>query len=974
MSRNIDPQMLNKLLITMRTSIPVVRSGIESFLQDTGKYEELENAYQNMHSIIDVASMLEFPFLHYVSTLIIEMMEHIAVESNPFNNQQRENLLGVVDLIEPYLISIQDNNGQEEGIVPRAIQYYRRFKNLPEVDDQKEIESAIFGCHSQFESKASNHIHISLEDTDATNSLEYDFDHRMDFSAELLEGFLNEAEDYLDTIGLLLPEINENTQQNDQLQQIRRSVHTLKGAAGVVGLQTVSQLAHRLEDVLDDLYDGRLTLSPQIKEAMLSTFDILEDFIRDKKAQGEIDSAAQDLYIIYDKIIGTTPASSDQTADIVSPNITDSISHDQNQDDTSTVHNEIIKGAVQQSELVRVPIERLDEIVRLVGELVISRSVFEQHLVNLLHQVEELHLSIDRLQRTSNTIETQYEVSALLGRRSGAYRAKDSGLSRAGSDWSGIIEFDELEFDRYSDFHLMSRDLTETCADIGALGTEFREILSEFDVYLTRQSRLTSEIQDKLMHFRMIPLSSLSTRLHRAVRVTAKQRNKEVNLIIEGEEVQFDKRMLDELNEALLHILRNAVDHGIEYPVERERIGKLSQGRIHLRAFREGTQIVVQIKDDGAGLNPQRIRAKAIQNGLVPEAEIESWPDDQLYSLIFAPGFSTAQEVSEVSGRGVGMDIVREIVTRLKGRLTIDSLLGQGTTLTIRLPVTLALTQVLLVQVSNQTFAIPVADVIQVLYIEQNEIETISEMRAISINNRITPIVLLSDALNITVSRSSYEGRLTVIVAQVGSHQVAFVVDQLLGGREVVVKTLGAHLHHVHGLIGSTLMGDGSIVLILNPSELIHERKSSAQTQYLTETSQVPRVSETFEILIVDDSFSVRRVVANLVKKAGWQPILAKNGLEALEIIQRAARLPDLILLDVEMPQMDGYELASTLRAHPIYQNLPIVMLTSRAGDKHRQKAFEVGATEYMVKPYRDNVLLNLVSRLISQARETSVT
>jgi chemosensory pili system protein ChpA (sensor histidine kinase/response regulator) len=312
-----------------------------------------------------------------------------------------------------------------------------------------------------------------------------------------------------------------------------------------------------MEDVLDDLYDGRIMLSSQIKEIMFSTFDLLEDFLRDKKAQGQIDSQAQALYQIYDDISGID-TTVQQDVLVTNQNLNESEESYQHDSDFQSgeeiqpyrdvVDNEATKGANQQQELIRVPIHRLDEIVRLVGELVINRSIFEQHLANLLHQVEELHLSIDRLQRTSTTIETQYEVSALVGGHSTISTNKGFGLSRAGADWSGIVEFDELEFDRYSDFHLMSRDLTETSADIGALGTEFRELLGEFDSYLTRQNRLTSEIQDKLMHFRMIPLSSLSTRLHRAVRVTAKQRNKEVCLILDGEEVQFDKRMLYELN------------------------------------------------------------------------------------------------------------------------------------------------------------------------------------------------------------------------------------------------------------------------------------------------------------------------------------------------------------------------------------------------------------------------------------------
>jgi chemotaxis protein histidine kinase CheA/CheY-like chemotaxis protein len=472
----------------------------------------------------------------------------------------------------------------------------------------------------------------------------------------------------------------------------------------------------------------------------------------------------------------------------------------------------------------------------------------------------------------------------------------------------------------------------------------------------------------------MIPLSTLATRLHRAVRVTAKQRNKEVSLIIEGEEVQFDKTMLDDLNEALLHILRNAIDHGIETPEHRTSMGKSRHGKIQLCAFREGTQIVVQINDDGAGLNLERIRARALENGLVTEAELMSWSDEKLYTLIFSPGFSTAQEVSEVSGRGVGMDIVHEVVTKLKGRINIQSTPGSGVTLTIRLPVTLALIQVLLVEVNHQIFAIPLADVLQVCYIGTEQIETISDVRIISINQKITPIFWLAETLNLVATQSANEDRVPLVVMQIGNQQIAFIVDHLLGGREVVVKSLGVHLNHIYGFIGATLMGDGTIVLILNPNELIQEQHQRVSKHHIHRSIPHNNLSEVYEIMVVDDSFSVRRVVANLVKKAGWEPILAKNGLEALEILQRVNQLPDLVILDVEMPQMDGYELTSTLRANPEFRKLPIVMLTSRAGNKHRQKAFEVGATDYIVKPYRDAVLIKLISRLILESREYSIT
>jgi chemosensory pili system protein ChpA (sensor histidine kinase/response regulator) len=618
----------------------------------------------------------------------------------------------------------------------------------------------------------------------------------------------------------------------------------------------------------------------------------------------------------------------------------------------STVH--------QPADMIRVPLERLDDLVRLVSESIISRSVYEQHLGRLSKQVEELHLSIDRLQGITATIETQYEVSALVGNQKTPRHQAAISHPAVGSE-AQITEFDALEFDRYSEFHLVSRELTENTADIGALGNELSDILGDFDSYLTRQSRLTSEIQDKLMQLRMVPLATLATRLHRAVRVTARERGKNAVFILEGEEVEFDKTMLGEMADPLLHLLRNAVDHGIESPALRQELGKDPQGQIRLRAFREGTQIVIQASDDGAGLDPQRLRSTAVQRGFVSEAEAAQLTNEQLYMLIFSPGFSTAQEVSEVSGRGVGMDIVQSTVSRLKGRVVLDSTPGQGSTCTIRLPLTLAIARVLLVEAHNQTFAIPLADVTQIVRLESEAIERLGETPVIRVDGQVLPVFRLGEQLGLQQPTASTGDHLPIVITQVGDKQVALVVDQLLGGREVVVKTLGSHLRRVEGVIGSTLMGDGSIVLILNPTELVGEMQRRITPRQAQRPSPAVRASEALEILIVDDSFSVRRVVANLIKSVGWRTVLAKDGVEALDIIQRAARLPDLILLDVEMPQMDGYELTSTLRAHPSYCHVPIVMLTSRSGEKHRQKAFEVGATDYMVKPYQDDILLETV-------------
>jgi chemosensory pili system protein ChpA (sensor histidine kinase/response regulator) len=614
---------------------------------------------------------------------------------------------------------------------------------------------------------------------------------------------------------------------------------------------------------------------------------------------------------------------------------------------------------------VRVPIERLDELVRFVSELLVNRSTFEQYLGAYGQEVRELNLSIDRLKRISQRLDTDIEVTSLRG---GLGQLAVRGVMMTGKvDKRG--EFDLLEFDRYTDLHLVSRDLSETAVDVTAAAAELRSRAGDFDSYLGRLSRLTSDIQDRLMRLRMVPLAALSTRLHRTVRVTAERTGKQVDFRIEGDRIELDKTVLEEMAGPIEHALRNAIDHGIESETLRRAMGKPARGRLVLEARYEGTQVVLSISDDGAGINPELIRSAAVDRGLISEAEAAQMSDDRVLDIIFQPGFSTARQVSEVSGRGVGMDVVKSTVTRLKGTVELTSSPGSGTRLIVRLPMTLAIMRVLLVKTRQETYALPANVVTRILRIGADSIEELGGKTILRHEGKVCPLVRLGDALRLNGTADQPLARRPALMVQIGGQTVALVVDEVIDAREVVVKTLGTLLRKVRGFTGATLMGDGSVVLILNPADLVESR--SAKTAQLTPAAK-PAANRSLEILTVDDSVSVRRVLAKLIENAGWRPTPAKDGLEALELLQRGLR-PDAILLDVEMPRMDGYELLGALRGMPHLRDVPVVMLTSRAGEKHRKKAFELGATDYLVKPYQDETLLAVVRRVVREAKETAV-
>ncbi len=962
-----------------------------------------------------------------------------------------------------------------------------------------------------------------------------------DMAEELMETFLLEAEEHLQNLHTSLRVLYKNPHNRELLQEVRRSSHSLKGTAAVVGLDNIMQLAHRMEDVLDLMYDGEMQLTPERTLLLMQATDALEDMSNGQVKTGEV----QRLYAAFARLLAEHSAAAaraeeftstatpealaealaetgpelecapDTTADLVftqpaaedteavaalgpvelpavfdhaetpleaantaaarlpdwPQSLTESAALEEfsvpvapmiaepSVAPTAVVAEAIVvpsepsvaettvtapttvaeaaesapvhvhepevlppaqTGAMAQtsSQFVRVPIERLDEIVKLISEMIITRTMFEQRLADFGHQVEELQITGTRLRRASSNLESKYEASTLGGGRpSFVPNNAPSHLPAAALVAPGLVNalvtshthgFDDLEFDRYTEFHLVSRELVESSTDIQTLGRELNHLNSDFLSYLNRQGRVYSDLQDRLMRLRMVPLASLAPRLHRTVRTVAVQRDKDVELILEGEATALDTTALQEMTDPLLHLLRNAVDHGIEAPHVRTAKGKAPLGKITLRAFYEGSQVVLQLRDDGQGLDANRIRNRALELALITSVEAETMSQQELWALIFTPGFSTAATVSEISGRGVGMDVVQTTVQKLKGTITIDSQPDAGTTFTIRLPLTLAVTRSLMVKANGQSFAIPLDVVTQIMRLEMSKVERIGQEPVIRLGGKVYPLLMLSRLLNLRQPTDEVALRPPALLLSVEGKEVVVIVDQLMGGREVVIKTLGNHLRKIHGVMGATLMGDGEVVLILNLAELLRgtvralprraainsptNHPGEAQGSNMvaptppvsaahdlpptdmiapTPTPAKPKtLNQTLTVMIVDDSPSVRRVSSNMIKNIGWIPAQAKDGLDALEQLQANELPPDLILLDIEMPRMDGYQFLSSVRSLPAYRNLPVVIVSSRSSEKHRQKAFDLGATEYLVKPYQEDNVVTLIRRLVRESQQ----
>jgi chemosensory pili system protein ChpA (sensor histidine kinase/response regulator) len=713
------------------------------------------------------------------------------------------------------------------------------------------------------------------------------------------------------------------TKEREVLGRIRRAVHTLKGAAGVTGLLSIADFAHSFEDLLDWLYESAPDLTPQAVSVLIDSADLLEGLVAAPEADltGRIDR----LKAAYAGLSGTetAPAAGDPGQDM--PEAPPA---------TAMLLN-------RPGRTLRVDMVRMDELVNLTGECIIAGSAFDRQMRAFRENLQELALARNRLREIARDLELGYEVK---------------GLGRKGAAAAGFEEFDPLELDRYSELNLIIRTLNEAVIDVGALHTQMGGVYSELEGSLTRQGSLLSELQDKMMRTRMTPMGTITHRLRRTVRDVAARLGKSVRLVVEGAEIELDRGVWEKLVDPFMHILRNAVDHGIESPQQRREAGKPPMGAVKLAASREGNQVVIRITDDGAGLDYRAIRMAAVEAGLVREAD--GLPDEEAADFIFYPGFSTRGRVSPLSGRGVGMDVVKENIQDLNGAIRVRSWKGTGTRFTIRLPLTLASVRALLFTAGGQTWAIPLSEVGEIRRMEPEGI-TGEGRDGVRIRNAVLPLYDMAGLLGISPrSQRPADTPPLVIVAETGERRAALIIDGLVGQREIVIKGTGSHLRYVKGVSGVTVMGDGSLTPILNLAELIGEETAAEPPP----PTDIAASEGPLRILVADDSVSVRQVITRLLTEQGWQVETAKDGVEALDHLPSFA--PDLIVLDIEMPRMNGYEFLNALNAQPDLREIPVVVLTSRTAAKHRQRAMALGARGYVVKPYDDAEFIDLVSRL----------
>ena len=763
---------------------------------------------------------------------------------------------------------------------------------------------------------------------------------------DLVEIFIEEGNDLLDHSDDLLAKLRETPEDRTLLISLQRDLHTLKGGARMAGIHAVGDLGHAIESMLESIVGQRTELDRRAIQLLERGFDTLHGQLARVTARRavtipdgmivEFNARARGIELPDAPAASDAPAVPVELAPLSAPIETD-----------LTAHAEEEFFPMGQQEQVRVRADLLDRLVNHAGEVAIYRARLEQQLGAFRGAMAELDRTNIRLHDQLRRLDLETEAQ-IVARYQREHEKQDP-------------TFDPLELDRFSTLQQLSRALAESAADISGLQGVLDDLSRQYDSLLQQQSRVSSELQDGLMRARMVPFEGIVPRLRRVLRQAGTDTHKQVSLQLSGTHGEMDRNVLERMTAPLEHLLRNSVAHGLESPKDRRKAGKPEEGTVQVALRREGSEMVLVVSDDGAGLNRDAIRRRAEQRGLIqPGATLA---DADLDRLILESGFSTYDQVSQLAGRGVGMDVVHNEVRQLGGSLDITSTPGKGAVFTLRLPQTLAVTQAVFVQIGEAQFAVPVAAV--------SGIGRISHARfnagagSYHYAGEDYPLYNLGHLVGHTPAKAEGQAQVPLLLVRAGDLRAAVAVDQVLGNREIVVKPVGPQIASIQGIYGATITGDGSVVVILDAAPLVRRHLAQpaqpAQPATAVEQRRVPLV------MVVDDSLTMRKVTSRVLERHNFEVAAARDGVEALEKLEE--RVPDLMLLDIEMPRMDGYELATAMKADPRFKDVPIVMITSRTGDKHRQRAFDIGVQRYLGKPYQELDLLRNVYDLLGIAR-----
>ena len=795
---------------------------------------------------------------------------------------------------------------------------------------------------------------------------------------EVLSYFAPEAQEYLESLEAQLLRLEKEPQNPELVNQLFRTAHTLKGSAYTVGFQSIGDLTHYVEDFMGSVREGRVKILPGHADVLLRAVDVVRLLMRrDPMLLGTVrqrfSAAMGELKRLENpSAMETLPGMAP-----LQPAVESAAAEGHEQQDAEAAKATEGKSAdaktAEDREVIRVSRDRLERLLNLVGELVIGRGRLEQRL-HVLEQLSQQVLGCkNRLVDSVRSFEDKHTFT---------YQAAPSGPTNAPATaaFTGLSDFGSLEFDKYDDFNILARRISEVTADITESMTQLSGSIRRSHEDMSQLQQLTLSMRDEIARARMVPVGTPFTRFRRATREMARATGKEVALVTSGEHTEVDTGVVERLVDPLIHLVRNAVYHGIEPAAVRIAKGKPAAGTIYLHAAHRGSSVLIEVEDDGAGLDVGKIRAKAVERGLIRADVAKTLPESEVVKFIFMPGFSTADQVGDQAGRGVGMDVVKRVIESMNGHIDVESIRGVGTKFTLHLPLTLLIATALMVREGGEQYAIPLPSVREVTMATSGSLQRMAERTVLHLGDEAIEVHPLQELLH--GNGGTIENGKPIVIVRTSVGPFGLAVDELLGRQEIVIKPIGSLKTLKRSYFGgATIDPEGRVILVLDPTRVVTRDTEPADILADSSHASLPHEpsvpqDETQDgkgaeqpLLLIDDSLSIRKFVGRMLESAGYRVETAVDGEEGLR--KASTQSYRLILTDLEMPKLNGYEVIQALRSRPQTQKTPIIVMTTRAGDKHRQMAISIGASSYIAKPVEERALIQEIEQWIG--RESSV-
>lgn len=797
----------------------------------------------------------------------------------------------------------------------------------------------------------------------------------MDDLQEIMEDFLIEAFEMNEQLDQDLVELEHNPEDLDLLNRIFRVAHTIKGSSSFLNLNILTRLTHNMEDVLNRARKGEIKITPDIMDVVLRSIDLMKTLlvtIRDTGSdtnngkENEIEEAVKQLQAITSQnlegakeTLGAKEAPQKENKEEAKEE------NKENKAKAPTTENFSSDNPLADEPDLDYSNMSAEEV-----EAEIERLLNKRQEADKERRAQKKQEAKQEVTQTKETPKTETPKAPKTETKAKAKAdTEENKAPSIGVEQTVRVDVRRLDhlMNLIGELVLGKNRLIRIYSDVEER-YDGEKFLEELNQVVSSISAVTTDLQLAVMKTRMQPVGKVFNKFPRMVRDLSRELGKSIELIIEGEETELDKSIVEEIGDPLIHIIRNSCDHGIEPLEERRRLNKPETGKVQLSAYNEGNHIVIKISDDGKGLDPVMLKEKAIEKGVISERDAEGMSDREAFNLIFKPGFSTAKVVSNVSGRGVGMDVVKTNIEKLNGIIEIDSEVGVGTTQKLKIPLTLAIIQALLVGVQEEYYAIPLSSVLETVRISQDEIYTVDGKSVLRLRDEVLSLVRLSDIFKVDAILESNSDVYVVIIG-LADQKIGVIVDYLIGQEEVVIKSLGYYLKNTRGIAGATVRGDGKITLIVDVGAMMDMAKSIkvniTTLMNESENTKSKNSPSDYVVLAIDDSSTDRAIIRKCLKPLGITLLEATNGLEGLEMLKNGDKIPDAILVDIEMPKMDGYTFASEVRKYNKFKNLPLIAVTSRVTKTDRMRGVESGMTEYITKPYSGEYLTTVVKRSI---------